>query len=159
MLVPPLPWDRPRWRNHGGPLVVLLHGLWRGWRAMEPLARALDIEGFSTLNLPYPSTRLPVATLVTASGIKWKPPRAGNRCISSLIRSEESSPGRCWRIHHRGKPADSSCWPRRMAAAKSSIGPCITRWSTVSWARLGDRLAVKVSRVLCQRFRRTSKLP
>jgi pimeloyl-ACP methyl ester carboxylesterase len=64
MLVPPLPWDLPRWRNHGGPPVVLLHGLWRGWRAMEPLARALGREGFSTLNLPYPSTRLPIPQLV-----------------------------------------------------------------------------------------------
>ena len=57
MLVPPLPWDRPHWRDHGGTPVVLLHGLWRGWRAMEPLARALGREGFSTLNLPYPSSR------------------------------------------------------------------------------------------------------
>jgi triacylglycerol lipase len=64
MLTPPLPWDRPRWRDRGGPTVVLLHGLWRGLRAMEPLARALGNEGFSTLNLPYPSTRLPIPTLV-----------------------------------------------------------------------------------------------
>jgi triacylglycerol lipase len=64
MLVPPLPWDRPQWQDHGGPTVVLLHGLWRGWRAMKPLARALGREGFSTLNLPYPSTRLPIGKLV-----------------------------------------------------------------------------------------------
>lgn len=64
MLTPPLPWDRPQWLDHGGPPVVLLHGLWRGWRAMAPLARALGREGFSTLNLPYPSTRLPIPTLV-----------------------------------------------------------------------------------------------
>lgn len=64
MLIPPFPWDRPRWHDCGGPPVVLLHGLWRGWRAMEPLARALHCEGFSTLNLPYPSTRLPIADLV-----------------------------------------------------------------------------------------------
>jgi pimeloyl-ACP methyl ester carboxylesterase len=63
MLVPPLPWDRPRWRDAGGPPVVLLHGLWRGWHAMEPLARALRQEGFSTLNIPYPSGRLPIAVL------------------------------------------------------------------------------------------------
>lgn len=64
MLIPPLPWDRPRWRNRDGPPVVLLHGLWRGWHAMEPLARILRTEGFSTLNLPYPSTRLPIPELV-----------------------------------------------------------------------------------------------
>lgn len=64
MLAPPLPWDRPRWRGGAGPPVVLLHGLWRGWRAMEPLARALADAGFPTLNLPYPSARLPIPTLV-----------------------------------------------------------------------------------------------
>lgn len=55
MLIPPLPWDRPQWHQQAGPPVVLLHGLWRGWRAMGPLARALEREGFSTLNLPYSS--------------------------------------------------------------------------------------------------------
>ena len=64
MLVPPLPWDSPQWQDCGGPPVVLLHGLWRGWHAMEPLARALNRGGFSTLNLPYPSTRLPIPALV-----------------------------------------------------------------------------------------------
>lgn len=43
--------------------MVLLHGLWRGWRAMQPLARAFQAEGFSTLNIPYPSGRLPVDRL------------------------------------------------------------------------------------------------
>jgi triacylglycerol lipase len=60
----PLPWDKPRWRNRGGDLVVLLHGLWRGWRTMDPLARHLTREGFSTLNIPYPSARLPIPQLV-----------------------------------------------------------------------------------------------
>lgn len=64
MMVPPMPWDRPRWRDRGGPVVVLLHGLWRGFHAMEPLARELDAGGFSTLNLPYPSTRMPIPTIV-----------------------------------------------------------------------------------------------
>lgn len=62
--MPPFPWDRPRWRDNSGPVVVLLHGLWRGWRAMEPLARALKDEGFSTLSIPYPSARLPIERLV-----------------------------------------------------------------------------------------------
>ena len=64
MLTPPFPWDRPQWNDCGGPPVVLLHGLWRGWRAMQPLARALANEGFSTLNIPYPSGRLPIPILV-----------------------------------------------------------------------------------------------
>jgi triacylglycerol lipase len=64
MLIPPLPLDRPRWRDHGGPPVVLLHGLWRGFHSMEPMARTLGREGFSTLNLPYPSFRRPIPELV-----------------------------------------------------------------------------------------------
>lgn len=63
MLTPPLPWDRPKLRGGEGRLVVLLHGLWRGWHAMEPLARSLRKEGFSTLNIPYPSSRLPIPVL------------------------------------------------------------------------------------------------
>jgi triacylglycerol lipase len=31
---------------------------------MEPMARALNRQGFSTINLPYPSTRLPIEALV-----------------------------------------------------------------------------------------------
>ena len=65
MLTPPFPWDRAQWHDRGGQTVVLLHGLWRGWRAMQPLARALEQEGFSTLNIPYPSGRLPISHLVS----------------------------------------------------------------------------------------------
>lgn len=64
MLTPPFPWDRSQWVQRDGPPVVLLHGLWRGWRAMQPLARALAGEGFSTLNVPYPSGRMPISRLV-----------------------------------------------------------------------------------------------
>ena len=57
MLIPPLPWDRRARRSTGtgAEKVVLLHGLGRSWRAMNPLARKLQQAGFSTLNLPYPS--------------------------------------------------------------------------------------------------------
>lgn len=65
MLVPPFPWDRARWHDRGGSTVVLLHGLWRGWRAMQPLARKLEQEGFSTLNIPYPSGRMAIPHLVS----------------------------------------------------------------------------------------------
>ena len=64
MLIPPMWWDRPRVRPRDGERVVLLHGLWRSWHAMEPLARRLDAEGFSTLNLPYPSSRKPIDWIV-----------------------------------------------------------------------------------------------
>ena len=65
MLTPPFPWDRAQWCDRGGETVVLLHGLWRGWRAMQPLARALEQEGFSTLNIPYPSGRMSIPNLVS----------------------------------------------------------------------------------------------
>lgn len=35
--------------------VVLLHGLNRSWRAMRPMAEALQAAGFSTANVDYPS--------------------------------------------------------------------------------------------------------
>lgn len=35
--------------------VVLLHGLNRSWRAMRPMAEALQEVGFSTVNVDYPS--------------------------------------------------------------------------------------------------------
>jgi len=35
--------------------VVLLHGLNRSWRAMNPMAEALQAQGFSTTNVDYPS--------------------------------------------------------------------------------------------------------
>lgn len=35
--------------------VVLLHGLNRSWRAMRPLAEALQTAGFTTANVDYPS--------------------------------------------------------------------------------------------------------
>lgn len=40
-----------------GPVVVVLHGLWRTRGAMEPLVEALDAEGYDVLDVTYPSTR------------------------------------------------------------------------------------------------------
>ena len=57
MMIPPLPWHRPRVRPGDGSRVVLLHGLWRSVWAMEEPARFLNDRGFETLNLPYPSFR------------------------------------------------------------------------------------------------------
>lgn len=64
MLVPPLPWHRPIRLENDGPLVILLHGLWRSHHAMAPLARSLHASGFATLNLPYPSTRCSISQLI-----------------------------------------------------------------------------------------------
>ena len=63
MLVPPMPWDRPWRMGEGSDCVVLLHGLWRGFRAMVPLARRITGTGFATVSIPYPSTRLPIGRL------------------------------------------------------------------------------------------------
>jgi pimeloyl-ACP methyl ester carboxylesterase len=57
MMIPPMLWDRPRLHSGTAGKVVLLHGLWRSWHAMAPLARRLGGEGYSTLNVPYPSSR------------------------------------------------------------------------------------------------------
>ncbi len=35
--------------------VVLIHGVNRSWRAMRPMARALQIGGYNTVNVDYPS--------------------------------------------------------------------------------------------------------
>lgn len=43
--------------------VVLIHGLNRSWRAMEPMAEALRLAGYSTANVDYPSQAGPVETL------------------------------------------------------------------------------------------------
>jgi pimeloyl-ACP methyl ester carboxylesterase len=44
--------------------VVLLHGIFRGRRSMQGLARFLGSEGYRTLNLGYPSRRQPIEALV-----------------------------------------------------------------------------------------------
>jgi pimeloyl-ACP methyl ester carboxylesterase len=44
--------------------VVLLHGIFRGRRSMQGLARFLGAEGYRTLNLDYPSRRQPIEALV-----------------------------------------------------------------------------------------------
>ena len=86
MLTPPMPWDRPRMTEHGEETVVLLHGLWRGFHAMEPLARTLAREGFSTLNIPYPSMILPIPVLAERI-VKQIDSIAGKRKIHLITHS------------------------------------------------------------------------
>lgn len=52
--------------------VVLLHGLNRSWRAMRPMAEALQQAGFATVNVDYPSQLGPVeeiAPLAVGTGL------------------------------------------------------------------------------------------
>jgi triacylglycerol lipase len=43
--------------------VILLHGLGRTADSMEDLAEALEMAGFDTINMDYPSRKLPIETL------------------------------------------------------------------------------------------------
>ena len=52
--------------------VVLLHGLNRSWRAMRPMAEALQTAGYTTANVDYPSQAGPVeeiAPLAVRTGL------------------------------------------------------------------------------------------
>ena len=52
--------------------VVLLHGLNRSWRAMRPMADALQASGFTTANVDYPSQSGPIeeiAPLAVGTGL------------------------------------------------------------------------------------------
>ncbi|MBI9082599.1 MAG: alpha/beta fold hydrolase [Desulfobacterales bacterium] len=51
-------------KAHDRDCVILLHGLARTRRAMQPLADLLAAKGYAVVNLDYPSTRHPVETLV-----------------------------------------------------------------------------------------------
>jgi triacylglycerol esterase/lipase EstA (alpha/beta hydrolase family) len=57
----------PRTAFSAGPsgeeCVVLIHGLNRSWRAMEPMAEALRAAGYSVANVDYPSQSGPVEIL------------------------------------------------------------------------------------------------
>ena len=53
--------------------VVLLHGMNRSWRAMRPMAEALQEAGFSTTNVDYPSqsgTIAEIAPVVVGLGLR-----------------------------------------------------------------------------------------
>ena len=46
--------------EEGRECVVLLHGLNRSWRAMKPMAESLQLAGYSTANVDYPSQSGPI---------------------------------------------------------------------------------------------------
>ena len=68
LMIPPLPWHRPRHRNGEGERVILIHGLWRSVWAMESTSRFLNKRGFETLNVPYPSFRKSLDEIVDLIG-------------------------------------------------------------------------------------------
>ncbi|MFC5049202.1 esterase/lipase family protein [Rubritalea spongiae] len=51
----PMPWHKPSKTEGGDELVILMHGLWRSYRAMDPIVKAVTQNGYSALNIPYPS--------------------------------------------------------------------------------------------------------
>ena len=135
MLTPPLPWDRPRRSGEAAPLVILLHGLWRGWRAMEPLARCLRAEGFSTLNIPYPSTRLPVpvlaervhrviATQAANRETHWVTHSLGGIVAREILaRHPETLPRRLVMLAPPNKGSEIVDWTRRHPPLHFLLGP------------------------------------
>jgi len=65
VLTPPLPWDKSQISAEPQQeLVVMLHGLWRSVRAMQPMAKHLASHGYGTLNICYGSFRHDLDTLV-----------------------------------------------------------------------------------------------
>lgn len=50
-------------RYESAECVVLLHGLNRSWRAMRKMAESLQEDGFSTSNVDYPSSTMPIEEL------------------------------------------------------------------------------------------------
>ena len=56
VLSPPLPWDKPQVNEKNDQeVVIMLHGLWRSVRAMQPMAKHLSDHGYTTVNVPYSS--------------------------------------------------------------------------------------------------------
>ncbi len=51
-------------RNKRQDYVVLLHGMWRNARAMEPAREYLSAKGYQVINISYPSTQYPIEILV-----------------------------------------------------------------------------------------------
>ena len=65
VLSPPLPWDKPKVNgSNDQEVVVMLHGLWRSVRAMQPMANYLFEQGYTTVNVPYASFRHDLDELV-----------------------------------------------------------------------------------------------
>ncbi len=65
VLSPPLPWDKSKVdERNDEEVVIMLHGLWRSVRAMQPMANYLSEQGFTTVNVPYASFRHDLDKLV-----------------------------------------------------------------------------------------------
>lgn len=74
VLSPPLPWDKARVSGHNDQeVVIMLHGLWRSIRAMQPMARYLTERGYTTVNVPYASFRHDLDKLVSLVAEEIRP--------------------------------------------------------------------------------------
>jgi pimeloyl-ACP methyl ester carboxylesterase len=66
VLSPPFPWDKSQVNEQNDQeVVIMLHGLWRSIRAMQPMAKHLSDHGYTTVNVPYSSFRHDLDKLVS----------------------------------------------------------------------------------------------
>ena len=74
VLTPPLPWDKSQVNEkRDQEVVIMLHGLWRSVRAMQPMARYLSEHGYTTVNVPYSSFRHDLDKLVSIVNEEIRP--------------------------------------------------------------------------------------
>lgn len=108
VLRPPMPWHRPKIRGAGDELVICIHGLWRSKWAMEPLAKSLARDGYSTYNLPYPSFKETLsemsdrlATVIDTVGDQYRKVHLVTHSLGGVIARRyfsEHKPSNCGRV-------------------------------------------------------------
>ena len=142
-MIPPMFWDRPRIQNGQAGRVVLLHGLWRSWHAMNPLARRLNAEGYTTLNIPYPSSRMSLDLIVprvreqiAAFAIDGEPVHIIGHSLGGIVariilaENPPWTPGRLVMLASPNGGSEIIDWLSRKILVKSVLGPAARELST-----------------------------
>jgi hypothetical protein len=76
-----------RERHQAGALVVLLHGLKRTSRSMNPIARVLEANGYRVHNQPYPSAKYELSTLAEKTAAQLRPVLEGETQVHFVTHS------------------------------------------------------------------------
>jgi pimeloyl-ACP methyl ester carboxylesterase len=88
VLSPPLPWDKSQINEKNDQeVVIMLHGLWRSVRAMQPMAKYLSDHGYSTVNVPYSSFRHDLDKLVETVNAEIQPLIAQGKTVHFVTHS------------------------------------------------------------------------